>query len=116
MIDQLHEIQGEVPLVLASVGYDAIAAVISLWTGIPVGNMVKDEIGRLMKLEELIGERVIGQVTPIKEIAQAIRTSRAGLTDPRKPLGVFLMCGTSGVGKTETALALTDLLYGGEKI
>ena len=115
LIDQLHEIQGEVPLVLASVGYDAIAAVISLWTGIPVGNMVKDEIGRLMKLEELIGERVIGQVTPIKEIAQAIRTSRAGLTDPRKPLGVFLMCGTSGVGKTETALALTDLLYGGEK-
>ncbi|MGN1392578.1 MAG: type VI secretion system ATPase TssH [Succinivibrionaceae bacterium] len=115
LIDELHTTQGEVPLVLSSVGYDAIAEVISLWTGIPVGNMVKDEVGRLMKLEELIGQRVIGQVTPIHEIAQAIRTSRAGLTDPRKPLGVFLMCGTSGVGKTETALALTDLLYGGEK-
>ncbi|MDD6176552.1 MAG: type VI secretion system ATPase TssH [Ruminobacter sp.] len=115
LIEELHELQGEVPLVLSSVGYEAIADVISLWTGIPVGNMVKDEVARLMKLEELIGKRVIGQVTPIKEISQAIRTSRAGLTDPRKPLGVFLMCGPSGVGKTETALALTDLLYGGEK-
>lgn len=115
LIEQLHEKQGNEPLVLSSVGNEAIADVISLWTGIPVGNMVQDEVSRLMKLEELIGQRVIGQVTPIKEISQAIRTSRAGLTDPRKPLGVFLMCGTSGVGKTETALALTDLLYGGEK-
>ncbi len=115
LIEELHTLQGEVPLVLSNVGYEAIAEVISLWTNIPVGNMVKDEVSRLMHLEELIGKRVIGQVTPIAEIAQAIRTSRAGLTDPRKPLGVFLMCGPSGVGKTETALALTDLLYGGEK-
>ncbi len=115
LINKLHELQGEVPLVLSSVGHEAIADVISLWTGIPVGNMVKDEVGRLMHLEDLIGKRVIGQVNPIHEISQAIRTSRAGLTDPRKPIGVFLMCGPSGVGKTETALALTDLLYGGEK-
>lgn len=115
LIEDLHKLQGEVPLVLSSVGYEAIAEVISLWTAIPVGNMVKDEVSRLMKLEKLIGKRVIGQLTPIAEISQAIRTSRAGLTDPRKPLGVFLMCGPSGVGKTETALALTDLLYGGEK-
>ncbi|WP_048667358.1 AAA family ATPase, partial [Vibrio crassostreae] len=73
------------------------------------------EVDCLMHLEDKIGERVIGQTTPIAEISQAIRMSRAGLTDPRKPVGVFLMCGPSGVGKTETALALTDLLYGGER-
>lgn len=115
LIEELHNLQGEKPLVLSNVGFDAIADVISMWTSIPVGNMVKDEIDRVMNLETLISNRVIGQVTPIAEISQAIRTSRAGLTDPRKPLGVFLMCGPSGVGKTETALALTDLLYGGEK-
>ncbi|MCG7588674.1 AAA family ATPase, partial [Photobacterium sp. OFAV2-7] len=112
---ELHEVQGESPLVMPQVDTQTIAQVISLWTGIPVGNMVKDEVERLLHLEERIGERVIGQTAPIKEIAQAIRMSRAGLTDPRKPIGVFLMCGPSGVGKTETALALTDLLYGGEK-
>ncbi|ELR67263.1 ClpB protein [Photobacterium marinum] len=112
---QLHEMQGEQPLVLPQVTQQTIAEVISLWTGIPVGNMLKQEVERLMHLESHIGERVIGQVTPIAEISQAIRMSRAGLTDPRKPVGVFLMCGPSGVGKTETALALTDLLYGGER-
>ncbi|WP_028862170.1 type VI secretion system ATPase TssH [Psychromonas aquimarina] len=111
----LHDLQGESPLVIPQVDRQTIAEVISLWTGIPVGNMVKDEVERLLTLEELIGKRVIGQASPINEISQAIRMSRAGLTDPRKPIGVFLMCGPSGVGKTETALALTDLLYGGEK-
>lgn len=112
---ELHAIQGEQPLVLPQVNQQTVAEVISLWTGIPVGNMLKEEVERLMHLEEHIGERVIGQVAPIAEISQAIRMSRAGLTDPRKPVGVFLMCGPSGVGKTETALALTDLLYGGER-
>jgi type VI secretion system protein VasG len=114
-LSQLHELQGESPLVIPQVDTQTIAEVISLWTGIPVGNMVKDEVERLLNLEDIISERVIGQNAPINEIAQAIRMSRAGLTDPRKPIGVFLMCGPSGVGKTETALALTDVLYGGEK-
>ncbi|UTM57053.1 type VI secretion system ATPase TssH [Photobacterium sp. CCB-ST2H9] len=112
---QLHAIQGEQPLVLPQVTQQTIAEVVALWTGIPVGNMLSAEVERLMHLESQIGQRVIGQVTPIAEIAQAIRMARAGLTDPRKPVGVFLMCGPSGVGKTETALALTDLLYGGER-
>ncbi|WP_299017737.1 type VI secretion system ATPase TssH [uncultured Photobacterium sp.] len=114
-MEQLHLLQGEVPLVMPQVDKQTIAEVISLWTGIPAGNMVKDEVERLLNLEQKISERVIGQTAPIEEIAKAIRMSRAGLTDPRKPIGVFLMCGPSGVGKTETALALTDLLYGGEK-
>jgi len=114
-MSSLHELQGESPLVIPQVDTQTVAEVISLWTGIPVGNMVKDEVERLLHLEQRIGERVIGQIAPIEEISKAIRMSRAGLTDPRKPIGVFLMCGPSGVGKTETALALTDLLYGGEK-
>lgn len=113
-MQQLKALQGEQPLVLPQVTHQTIAEVISLWTGIPVGNMLKKEVERLMQLEKHIAQRVIGQTTPINEIAQSIRMSRAGLTDPRKPVGVFLMCGPSGVGKTETALALTDLLYGGE--
>ncbi|NAX22995.1 type VI secretion system ATPase TssH [Vibrio sp. V39_P1S14PM300] len=112
---QLRDIQGEQPLVLPQATQQTIAEVVALWTGIPVGNMLSAEVKRLMHLESHIGERVIGQVTPIAEISQAIRMARAGLTDPRKPVGVFLMCGPSGVGKTETALALTDLLYGGER-
>nr|WP_229381129.1 AAA family ATPase [Shewanella psychropiezotolerans] len=112
---ELSCLQGDDPLVQPLVTQSVIAEVISLWTGIPVGNMVAHEVESLMNLEQHIGERVIGQVAPITEIAKAIRMSRAGLTDPRKPVGVFLMCGPSGVGKTETALALTDLLYGGER-
>ena len=112
---QLEQLQGEQPLVLPQVNQQTVAQVIALWTGIPVGNMLKKEVEQLMHLEDQIGKRVIGQTAPINEISQAIRMSRAGLTDPRKPVGVFLMCGPSGVGKTETALALTDLLYGGEK-
>ncbi|MBE8167398.1 MAG: type VI secretion system ATPase TssH, partial [Shewanella sp.] len=111
----LREIQGDQPLVIPQVTEQTIAEVISLWTGVPVGNMLKQEVERLLNLESFIGKRVIGQTAPISEISKAIRMSRAGLTDPRKPVGVFLMCGPSGVGKTETALALTDELYGGEK-
>ncbi|NOH70353.1 type VI secretion system ATPase TssH [Vibrio pectenicida] len=111
----LRDMQGEQPLVLPWVTEQTIADVVALWTGIPVGNMLSQEVEKLMNLETHISERVIGQVAPIAELSQAIRLSRAGLTDPRKPVGVFLMCGPSGVGKTETALALTDLLYGGER-
>jgi len=112
---QLHELQGESPLVLPQVNEASIAAIIESWTGIPAGNMLADEVEKLLHLEAKIGERVIGQRAGIDEICKSIRISRAGLTDPRKPIGVFLMCGPSGVGKTETAMALADQLYGGEK-
>lgn len=114
-LKDLNQIQSGTPFVHIHVTKQTIAEVISLWTGIPVGKMVKGEVERLKSLEAVIGQRVIGQKQPIEEIAKVIRMSRAGLTDPRKPVGVFFMCGPSGVGKTETALALTDILYGGEK-
>ena len=113
-MQDLKQLQGEQPLVVPQVNKQIIADVISLWTGIPAGNMLKQEVERIAHLESHIGKRVIGQEAPIAEISQAIRLSRAGLQDPRKPIGIFLMCGPSGVGKTETALALTDELYGGE--
>jgi type VI secretion system protein VasG len=92
-----------------------VGEVISGWTGIPVGKMVKDEIGTVLSLEKHLGQRVIGQDHALFAISQRIRTSRANLDDPGKPVGVFLLVGPSGVGKTETALALSDLLYGGER-
>ena len=107
--------QGEEPLVFPVVDGQAVADVVGTWTGIPVGRMVSDEINNVLKLKDHLMERVVGQDHALDAIAQAIRTSRAGLTDPRKPIGVFLMAGTSGVGKTETALAVADLLYGGEQ-
>ncbi len=110
----LAELQGETPMIQINVDSQSIAEVVANWTGIPVGKMVADEIQSIMKLKELLGKRVIGQTHALDAIAQSIRTSRAGLTDPRKPIGVFFMVGPSGVGKTETALALSDLLYGGE--
>ena len=112
-IDSLTELQGEQPLVNAMVDDNTIAQVIASWTGIPVGNMMSDEIARLLSLEEELDKRVIGQDVAKQELAKAIRISRAGLTDSRKPIGVFLMCGPSGVGKTETAMALAEQLYGG---
>jgi type VI secretion system protein VasG len=111
----LHALQGEEPLVHPVVDGQAIAEVVATWTGIPVGRMVGDEIRTILTLKDKLEERVVGQSHALEAIAQAIRTSRAGLTDPRKPIGVFLMAGTSGVGKTETALAVADLLYGGEQ-
>jgi len=113
--DELNTLQGELPLIQVNVGSQAIAEVVANWTGIPVGKMLSDEINAVMELQTALGERVIGQPHALNAIAQCIRTSRAGLTDPRKPIGVFFMVGSSGVGKTETALALTDILYGGEQ-
>ena len=112
---QLKALQGEEPLVHPVVDGQAVAEVVATWTGIPVGRMVSDEIKTVLNLKQKLMERVVGQDHALDAIAQAIRTSRAGLTDPRKPIGVFLMAGTSGVGKTETALAVADLLYGGEQ-
>ncbi|RSD31437.1 type VI secretion system ATPase TssH [Vibrio pectenicida] len=113
LIDKLTALQGDEPLVNAMVDDNTIAQVIANWTGIPVGNMMSDEIARLLSLEEELDKRVIGQNVAKQELAKAIRISRAGLTDNRKPIGVFLMCGPSGVGKTETAMALAEQLYGG---
>jgi len=112
---QLKALQGEAPLIHPCVDGDAVAAVVANWTGIPVGRMMSDEIRSVLDLRRRMAERVVGQPHALNAIAEAIQTSRAKLTDPRKPIGVFLMVGTSGVGKTETALALADLLYGGEQ-
>ncbi len=111
----LEEAQGESPLILPIVDAQAVASVIGDWTGIPVGRMVRDELETVLKLEEHLGKRVIGQDHAMKMIAKRIQTSRAGLDNPNKPIGVFLLAGTSGVGKTETALALAEVLYGGEQ-
>lgn len=113
--EKLSAIQGEAPLMQAAVDEQAIAEVVANWTGIPMGKMVSDEIKSVINLGATMAERVIGQDHALDAVAQAIRTSRAGLTDPRKPIGVFLFVGTSGVGKTETALSLADVLYGGEQ-
>ena len=113
--DELKSVQGENPLMQPTVNGQTVAEVISGWTGIPVGKMVSDEINAVLNLHEKLAERVIGQDHALRAIAQRIRTARAGLTDPARPIGVFLLVGTSGVGKTETALALADTLYGGER-
>ncbi|MBB3896886.1 type VI secretion system ATPase TssH [Roseococcus suduntuyensis] len=113
--DELHALQGEEPLVHPVVDGQAVAEVVATWTGIPLGRMAGDEIKSVLTLQEQLMRRVVGQDHALAAIAEAIRTNRAGLADPRKPIGVFLMAGTSGVGKTETALALADLLYGGEQ-
>ncbi|MDO5609607.1 MAG: type VI secretion system ATPase TssH [Pseudomonadota bacterium] len=115
MRDELKTLQGYDPMVLAVVDASAVAQIIAGWTGIPVGRMVADEIQTVLKLKELLEERVIGQSHALDAIAQRVRTSRANLEDPDKPKGVFLLVGTSGVGKTETAIALADALYGGER-
>jgi type VI secretion system protein VasG len=115
LTEELRQIQGESPLMLADVDSQAVAEVVANWTGIPVGRMQSDQIKSVLDLDKRLGERVIGQSHALDWIAQSIRTSSANLTDPRKPIGVFLMVGPSGVGKTETALALAELLYGGEQ-
>jgi len=112
---ELKDVQGEDPLMQPVVNGQTVAEVISGWTGIPVGKMVSDEINAVLNLHERLAERVIGQNHALEAISQRIRTSRAGLTDPKRPIGVFLLVGTSGVCKTETALALADTLYGGER-
>ena len=107
--------QGESPLILPSVDEQAVAAVVGDWTGIPVGRMVKNEVQAVLSLASTLGQRVIGQDHGLKMIASRVQTSRAGLDNPSKPIGVFMLCGPSGVGKTETALALAESLYGGEQ-
>ncbi len=113
--EELKQVQGENPLMQPVVNGQTVAEVISGWTGIPIGKMVADEINAVLNLASTLQERVLGQNHALEAISQRIRTSRAGLTDPKRPIGVFLLVGTSGVGKTETALALADTLYGGER-
>jgi type VI secretion system protein VasG len=112
---ELLVLQGENPLMRVCVDTQIVSEVISGWTGIPVGKMVRDEIASVLELDRQLGLRIIGQDHALRSIAQRIITSRASLDDPGKPVGVFLLVGPSGVGKTETALALSDLLYGGER-
>jgi len=113
--DRLTTLQGETPLILPTVDYQAVATVVGDWTGIPVGRMARNEIETILKVAEHLGQRVIGQDHAMEMIAKRIQTSRAGLDNPNKPIGVFMLAGTSGVGKTETALALAEALYGGEQ-
>jgi type VI secretion system protein VasG len=112
---ELGTLQGETPLILPSVDEQAVATVVEDWTGIPVGRMVKNEVQAVLNLAETLGKRVIGQDHALKAIAKRVQTARAGLDNPSKPIGVFMLCGPSGVGKTETALALAESLYGGEQ-
>jgi type VI secretion system protein VasG len=112
---KLAALQGENPLILPTVDYQAVASVVGDWTGIPVGRMARNEIETVLKLPELLAQRVIGQDHAMEMIAKRIQTSRAGLDNPQKPIGVFMLAGTSGVGKTETAIALAEALYGGEQ-
>jgi len=113
--EELLNLQRGKPLAHIAVDQQIVGEVISEWTGIPLGKMLDDELLRILDLENSLKKRVIGQDYALKAIAQRVQTSRANLDDPSKPIGVFLLTGPSGVGKTETALALTDLLYGGEQ-
>ncbi|MEH3106680.1 MAG: type VI secretion system ATPase TssH [Sphingomonas fennica] len=108
-------LQGRTPMVYDVVDREVVAEVLAGWTGIPVGSMVSDEIHAVLGVKDQLAKRIKGQPYALDIIGQTVRTARAGLADPRKPLGIFLFCGTSGVGKTETALALAELLYGGEQ-
>jgi type VI secretion system protein VasG len=112
--DELSALQGDDPLIPVTVDADLVSQVISGWTGIPVGKMLKDDLAMALELESHLQRRIIGQDHALEIISMRIRTSKAGIEDPSKPIGVFLLVGPSGVGKTETALALSDLLYGGE--
>ncbi|GAB3407099.1 type VI secretion system ATPase TssH [Massilia agilis] len=115
LLEELRALQGETPMVPVQVDGHTVAGIVASWTGIPLGRMVKDEIKTVMNLQALLDERILGQKQATGVVAQRVRTSRAHMDDPNKPKGVFLFVGTSGVGKTETALALADLLYGGER-
>jgi type VI secretion system protein VasG len=112
---ELSALQGETPLILPIVDAQAVGSVVGDWTGIPVGRMLRDEIATVIDLDKHLAKRVIGQDHAMQMIAKRIQTSRAGLDNPSKPIGVFMLAGTSGVGKTETALALAEVLYGGEQ-
>jgi type VI secretion system protein VasG len=113
--EDLKRLQGEAPLVHVCVDSQAVAGTVSAWTGIPLGRMVADEVKTVLNLRQLMEQSIIGQSHALEAISQRIRTSRARLSDPNSPIGVFLLAGTSGVGKTETAITLANLLYGGEQ-
>ncbi|PDQ19823.1 type VI secretion system ATPase TssH [Mesorhizobium sanjuanii] len=115
LMAELSEAQGETPLILPSVDRNAVAAVVQDWTGIPTGRMLSSQTEKALRLATTLSERVVGQDHAMEMIARRVQTSRAGLGAPEKPVGVFLLCGPSGVGKTETALALAETLYGGEQ-
>jgi type VI secretion system protein VasG len=115
LLKELEVLQGDAPLVPVQVDGSVVAEIVASWTGIPLGKMIKDEIKTVMNLKPALEERVLGQSHAIEAVAQRVRTSRANLDDPNKPKGVFMFVGPSGIGKTETALALADVLYGGEK-
>jgi type VI secretion system protein VasG len=112
---RLKELQGERPLILPTADAQAVASVVADWTGIPVGRMVKNEIETVLNLADIMNRRIIGQRHALEMISKRIYTSRAKLDNPQKPIGVFMLAGPSGVGKTETALALAEALYGGEQ-
>ncbi|MDR6204369.1 type VI secretion system ATPase TssH [Paraburkholderia sp. SIMBA_055] len=114
-VAELHALQGTQPMVPLQVDGHVVAEIVASWTGIPLGRMVKDEIQTVLNLQPLLAARVIGQDHALEAIAQRVRTASANLEDPNKPRGVFMFVGPSGVGKTETALALADVLYGGER-
>ncbi len=113
--ERLIALQGETPLMLPTVDHQAVASVVADWTGIPVGRMARNELETVLGLDTHLAKRIIGQDHALNMIAKRVQTSRAGLDNPEKPVGVFLLAGTSGVGKTETALALAEALYGGEQ-
>ncbi|RWB69809.1 MAG: type VI secretion system ATPase TssH [Mesorhizobium sp.] len=115
LMAELAAAQGETPLILPSVDRNAVAAVVQDWTGIPTGRMLSSQTEKALRLATTLSERVVGQDHAMEMIARRVQTSRAGLGAPEKPVGVFLLCGPSGVGKTETALALAETLYGGEQ-
>ncbi|MBK8801984.1 MAG: type VI secretion system ATPase TssH [Fibrobacteres bacterium] len=113
--DELGAMQGDKPLVHVYVTSAVLSQVIEEWTGIPAGNMMRDEAKLLLEMDSIINSRVIGQPWGVRELTQTIRSARMGLTRPETPKGVFLITGPSGVGKTEVAKAIADLLYGGER-
>lgn len=112
---ELSQLQGEQPLVYDCVSAQSVAEVVAAWTGVPVGKMVRDELQTIIRLDDILKQRVVGQDHALRAIAQRIATSRAEMEPPNRPIGVFLLVGPSGVGKTETALALASTLYGGER-
>jgi len=111
----LSALQGDSPMVKIEVDPDVVAKVVSDWTGIPLGNVMRDQAQNILNLEASLQERIKGQAHAIKSIVQVIKSAKAGVKDPNQPLGVFLLVGPSGVGKTETGLALADLMFGGER-
>ena len=113
-LEESKAAQGDSPMVFAAVDRDAVAAIVAEWTGVPIGRMVKDDLKAILTIADRLKERVIGQDHAMDAIAKRLQTSRAKLDNPDKPIGVFMLCGPSGVGKTETAHALADLMYGGQ--